>query len=53
MGSQSFARLTRDITHTSVLGNAQTTDSARGETYLANGGAELAEMIQKIVEFEF
>ena len=53
MGPLNFAWLTRDITPTGVLGNAQTADPTRGETYLADGGAEVAEMIQKIVEFEF
>ena len=53
MGPLNFAWLTRDITSTGVLGNARTADPARGETYLADGAAELAQMIQKIVEFEF
>ncbi len=48
-----YAWLTRDISLDGVLGNAQTADAGRGKKYLEDAAKETADLIMKIIDFDF
>jgi len=53
MGPLNFAWLTRDISRTGVLGNAQTANAAKGAEFGSRAARELAGIFKQIAAFEF
>jgi creatinine amidohydrolase len=51
LGPMNFAWLTKDISESGVIGNAQTADASRGEKYLKDAADELATILEKISTF--
>lgn len=52
-GPLSVAWLTRDLSSTGVLGDATHADRSRGEQYLEDGAQQVADLLAKIVHFQF
>jgi creatinine amidohydrolase len=52
-GVLNFAWLTRDISPSGVLGNPKTATPEKGEKYLSDAAAQLADLIVKIRDFKF
>ena len=53
MGPLTFAWLTRDISENGVLGDATQADPDKGERFLADGAAQVAEMLREVADFRF
>jgi creatinine amidohydrolase/Fe(II)-dependent formamide hydrolase-like protein len=53
MGPLTFAWLTQDITATGVMGDATTADPAKGERFLSDAAAQIADMLRHISNFHF
>ncbi|MFP3852831.1 MAG: creatininase family protein, partial [Anaerolineales bacterium] len=53
MGPLTFGWLTEDLTDNGVLGDDTTANADRGEIYLNQAAAEVAELLQEIQAFHF